>query len=148
MSSKSAYNEKALGQVIPVIIIIFLGLLYVMSAQGDSDISFILIGVGAITMIFWAGIIKKNILSNAPRFTKREQETKKWMHDLFQSEDGFVFVAEVPGPEDKIKVRLIDEILYIRGSGGFAREIPVDGSEQMQISDFQYKNGVLTLRIN
>ena len=30
-----------------------------------------------------------------------------------------VFVAEVPGPEDKIAVRLIDGILYIRGSQGF-----------------------------
>ena len=36
----------------------------------------------------------------------REQETKNWVYDLIKGEGEFVFVAEVPGPEDKIAVRL------------------------------------------
>ena len=148
-SYKSAYNEKAVGQVVPVVIIIFLGILYVMSAQGDNSyVSFILIGVAAVMMVFWARVIKKSIVSQAPRFTKREPESKNWVYDLIKGNGEFVFVAEVPGPEDKITVRLIDGILYVRGSGGFAREVPISGSDSMQISDFKYRNGVLTLRIN
>ena len=58
-----------------------------------------------------------------------------------------MFVAEVPGPEDKIMVRMIDGILYVRGSQGFSKEVPIEGSSQMQIADFKYRNGVLTLRI-
>ncbi len=58
-----------------------------------------------------------------------------------------MFVAEVPGPEDKIAVRLIDNILYIRGTAGFSKEVPIENSHDMQISDFKYRNGVLTLRI-
>jgi len=53
----------------------------------------------------------------------------------------------VPGPEDKIAVRLIDGILYIRGTAGFSKEIPIEGVDSMQIFDFKYRNGVLTLRI-
>jgi len=60
----------------------------------------------------------------------------------------FVFVAEVPGPDDKIMVRLIEGILYIRGTGGFSKEVQIEGSNQMKISDFKYRNGVLTLRIS
>lgn len=146
---KNTYNEKAVAQVVPIAIIVFLGGLYVMSAQGsNSYVSFILIGVAAITMVFWARVIKKNVATQVQRFSKREPESKNWVYDLIKGESEFVFVAEVPGPEDKITVRLISGTLYIRGSGGFAREVPISGSDSMQISDFKYRNGVLTLRIN
>jgi hypothetical protein len=145
---KPAYNDKAVGQIVPVVVIIFLGMLYLMSAQGENSVSFILIGVAAVIMIFWTRVIRKTIAAQAPKFTRQEQETKNWMYDLIQDNGGFVFVAEVPGPEDKIVVRLVDSILYLRGSGGFSKEIPITGAERMQISDFKYRNGVLTLRIN
>ena len=45
-------------------------------------------------------------------------------------------------------VRLIDGILYVRGSGGFSKEVAIENSNEMQISDFKYRNGVLTLKIN
>ena len=83
-----------------------------------------------------------------PAYTQaREQETKNWVYDLIKGDEEFVFVAEVPGPEDKIAVRLVDGILYIRGTSGFSKEIPIEGVKEMQIFDFKYKNGVLTLRI-
>jgi len=44
-------------------------------------------------------------------------------------------------------VRLIDGVLYVRGTGNFSKEIPIEGSDDMQIFDFKYRNGVLTLRI-
>ena len=30
----------------------------------------------------------------------------------------------------------------------FQKEVPIEGSNEMRISDFKYSNGVLTLRIN
>jgi hypothetical protein len=45
-------------------------------------------------------------------------------------------------------VRLIDGILHVRGSGGFSKEVVIENSNEMQISDFKYRNGVLTLKIN
>jgi len=75
-------------------------------------------------------------------------EAKNWVYDLIKGDKQFVFVSEVPGPDDKIMVRLIDGILYVRGSGGFSKEVVIENSNEMQISDFKYRNGVLTLRIN
>jgi len=129
-------------------VILFLGIVYIMSQRsGTGYVSFILIGGAAITMIFWVRVLKKMTRDQKPKYAAREQETKNWVYDLIKGEKEFVFVAEVPGPEDKIMVRLIDGILYIRGSSGFSKEVPIEGSNEMQIFDFKYKNGVLTLRI-
>jgi len=73
---------------------------------------------------------------------------KDWVYDLIKGDKQFVFVSEVPGPDDKIMVRLIDGILYVRASSGFSKEVVIENSNEMQISDFKYRNGVLTLTIN
>ena len=144
-----ASNEKSLNFVIPIIVLLFIGVIYLVAQKADSSsISFFLIGVGAITTIYWVRVIKKMTMEQKPKFTARESEAKNWVYDLIKGENEFVFVAEVPGPDDKIMVRLIDSVLYVRGSGGFSKEITIEGSVQMQISDFKYRNGVLTLRIS
>ena len=144
-----ASNEKSLNFVIPIIVLLFIGVIYLVAQKADSSsISFFLIGVGAITTIYWVRVIKKMTMEQKPKFTARESEAKNWVYDLIKGEKEFVFVAEVPGPDDKIMVRLIDGMLYIRGSGGFSKEVQIEGSNQMQITDFKYRNGVLTLRIS
>ena len=129
-------------------VIIFLGIVYIMAQRaGSGFVSFILIGAAAVTMIYWVHVLKKMTKDQKPKYTVREQETKNWVYDLIKGDQEFVFVAEVPGPEDRIMVRLVDGILYIRGSGNFSKEVPIEGSNEMQIFDFKYRNGVLTLRI-
>jgi len=146
---KGAYsNEQSLNFVIPIMVILFLGIVYIMSQRaGTGFVSFILIGVAAITMIYWAKVLKKMTKEQTPKYVAREQESKNWVYDLIKGNEETVFVSDVPGPEDKIMVRLIDQVLYIRGSGGFSKEVSIEGSQELQIVDFKYRNGVLTLRI-
>ncbi len=149
-SYKKTYsNEQSLNFVIPIVVILFFGIIYIMTQRADSGfVSFFLIGASALTIFFWVRVLKKMTKDQKPLYSKvREQETKNWVYDLIKSEGEFVFVAEVPGPEDKIAVRLIDGILYIRGTSGFSKEVPIEGVDSMQIFDFKYRNGVLTLRI-
>jgi hypothetical protein len=149
-SYKGTYsNERSLNFVIPIVVILFLGIIYMMTQRTDSGfVNFILIGAAAVTMIYWVKVLKKMTKDQKPTYTKsREQETKNWVYDLIKDEGEFVFVAEVPGPEDKIAVRLVEGTLYIRGTMGFSKEIPIENATNMQIFDFKYRNGVLTLRI-
>ena len=108
-SYKKTYsNEQSLNFVIPIIVILFLGIIYTMTQRADSGyVSFILIGGAAITMIYWIKVIKKMANDQKPVTynQSKEQETKNWVYDLIKGEGEFVFVAEVPGPEDKISVR-------------------------------------------
>jgi len=149
-SYKGAYsNDQSLNFVIPIIIILFLGIIYIMTQRADTGfVSFILIGAAALTMFYWVKVIKKMTKDHKPTYSQvREHETKNWVYDLIKGEEEIVFVAEVPGPEDKIAVRLVDGILYIRGTSGFSKEVPIEDASEMQIFDFKYRNGVLTLRI-
>ena len=149
-SNTSSYtNQKSLNFVVPIIVLLFIGVIYIMTQRADgSFVNFILVGVATITTIYWVHIIKKMLKNVKPKYTAREAEAKNWVYDLIKGDNQFVFVAEVPGPDDKIMVRLIDGILYVRGSGGFSKEVAIEGSNSMKISDFKYRNGVLTLRIS
>ncbi len=141
--------EKSLNFVIPIVVLLCIGVVYMMSQRAEVfSVNFILIGVATITTIYWVRVLKKMLKNVKPKYTAREAEAKNWVYDLIKGENQFVFVAEVPGPDDKIMVRLIDGILYIKGTGGFSKEVQIEGSNQMKISDFKYRNGVLTLRIN
>ena len=146
----SSPNEQSLNFIIPIVVLLLIGMLYVMTQRADTHFAnFVLIGAGAITAIYWISVIKKMAKQVVvPKFSAREAEAKNWVYDLIKGEDEMVFVAEVPGPDDKIMVRLIDGILYVRGSSRFSKEIPIEGSNQMQITDFKYRNGVLTLKIS
>ena len=141
--------EKSLNFVIPIVVLLCIGVVYVMSQRAEGNfVNFILIGVATITTFYWVRVLKKMLKNVKPKYTAREAEAKNWVYDLIKGENQFVFVAEVPGPDDKIMVRLIEGILYVRGTGGFSKEVQIEGSNQMKISDFKYRNGVLTLRIN
>jgi len=141
--------EKSLNFVIPIVVLLCIGVVYIMSQRAEGNfVNFILIGVATITTFYWVRVLKKMLKNVKPKYTAREAEAKNWVYDLIKGENQFVFVAEVPGPDDKIMVRLIEGILYIRGTGGFSKEVQIEGSNQMKISDFKYRNGVLTLRIS
>ncbi len=148
-SYKKAYSiEQSINFIIPIMILLFLGIVYMASLRsGHGSVSFILIGIAAVTMVYWGFVIKKMVRTEKPKYTARDSESKNWVFDLIRDENEIVFVAEVPGPDDKIMVRLIEGMLYIRGSGNFSKEVPIEGASDMQIHDFKYRNGVLTLRI-
>ena len=140
--------EKSLNFAIPIVVLLCIGVVYVMSQRAEVFfVNFILIGVATITTIYWVRVLKKMLKNIKPKYAARDAEVKNWVYDLIKGENQFVFVAEVPGPDDKIMVRLIEGILYVRGTGGFSKEVQIEGSNQMKISEFKYRNGVLTLRI-
>ena len=142
-------SEQSLGFMIAVIVVLAVGIVYIAAQRSGSGFtSFVLIGFAAITMIYWVHRLK--IMTKVPKPTfaaARDHETKSWVYDLIKDDGKFIFVADVPGPDSKIAVRLVDATLYIKGSGGFAKQVQIDGSNGMEINDFKYRNGVLTLRI-
>lgn len=148
-SYKKRYsNDKSLDFIIPLMVLLFLGVVYIMSLRASQGyVSFILIGAAAVVMIYWVRVLKNMSKNVQPQYTAKESDSKNWVYDLIKGENEIVFVAEVPGPEDVVSVRLIDGILYIRGAGKFSKEIPIEVTPDMGIHDFKYRNGVLTLRI-
>ena len=75
-SYKKTYsNEQSLNFVIPIIVILFLGIIYIMSQRADSGyVSFILIGAAAVTMVYWVRVIKKMAVEQKPATYEQARE--------------------------------------------------------------------------
>ena len=51
-------TEKSLNYVIPIILLVFFGVVYAMSLRGDNAfVSFILIGIALVTIVYWTRVI-------------------------------------------------------------------------------------------
>ncbi len=132
----------------------FVGAMYIMTGRnGQNGASFILITVSAGFIVYWVREVRK--ISGVPEqkvVMPRDMEQKDWVYDLIKNNDGaVVFVAEVPGPEDQINVRLSSGILKIKGGQNFYKDVQLDtttaSATEMGISDYKYRNGVLTIRM-
>lgn len=125
-----------------------IGGMYVLASRGGQDgASFILITIAAGLVVYWVRELRKISRSEEQKMGPREVEQKDWVYDLIKSNDEMVFVAEVPGPEDKINVRLAAGILRIKGGQNFSKDVQLDLTSEMGISDYKYRNGVLTIKI-
>lgn len=132
----------------------FLGAMYIMTGRnGQNGASFILITVVAGFMVYWVREIRKMSGASEQKIVMpRDMELKDWVYDLIKNNDGaMVFVAEVPGPEDQINVRLSAGVLKIKGGQNFSKDVQVEATtacaDEMGISDYKYRNGVLTIRM-
>ena len=98
-------------------------------------------------MIYWVREVKLIARSEDRKMSRDIEKQKDWVYDLIKNKDEMVFVAEVPGPEDQINVRLTAGLLHIKGGQNFTRDVPLELTQQMGISDYKYRNGVLTIKI-
>jgi HSP20 family protein len=136
--------------IVPLLALLFIGIMFVMLARSQGSIGFLFLAVASGLMIYWVREIKLMARSEEQMMMMRgeAEQQKDWVYDLIKdNNDEMVFVAEVPGPEDQINVRLTNGLLRIKGGQNFARDVPLELSQEMGISDYKYRNGVLTIRI-
>jgi HSP20 family protein len=120
---------------------------FITARLDQSYFGFLFLAIASSLMIYWVKEFKRLIIFQNSENTPAAFEEKNWIYDLIQGDHETVFVAEVPGPEDQIDVRLREGILYIKGGHNFAKDILLKSTSDMTISDCKYTNGVLTLRI-
>lgn len=136
--------------IVPLLALLFIGIMFVMLARSQGSIGFLFLAVASGLMIYWVREIKLMARSEEQMMMMRgeAEQQKDWVYDLIKdNNDEMVFVAEVPGPEDQINVRLTNGLLRIKSGQNFARDVPLELSQEMGISDYKYRNGVLTIRI-
>jgi HSP20 family protein len=120
--------------------------MFVLLARSQGSVGFIFLAIASGLMIYWVREVKMMSRSEEKKLAK-EIEQKDWVYDLIKNNDEMVFVAEVPGPEDQINVKLTEGLLRIKGGQNFARDVPLEMTQEMGISDYKYRNGVLTIKI-
>jgi len=120
--------------------------MFVLLARSQEGVGFIFLAIASGLMIYWVREVRMMARSEESKMAK-EIEQKDWVYDLIKNNDEMVFVAEVPGPEDQINVRLAEGLLRIKGGQNFTRDVPLELTQEMGISDYKYRNGVLTIKI-
>jgi len=134
---------------VPMLSLLFLGAMYILITRINHSYScFLLVSVASVLMIYWVRELKRIAKDEDSKPLPGEIDPKDWVYDLIKNKNEMVFVAEVPGPEEQIDVSLTIGTLHVKSGQNFAKTIPLDLNEEMNISDFKYRNGILTIRIN
>ena len=140
--------NRSVDFVIPLLALMFIGIMYVVTARSQGSVGFILLAVASGVLIYWVRELKMMSRSDEQQRMSKEPDQKDWVYDLIKNNnEEMVFVAEVPGPEDQINVRLTSGVLRIKGGQNFVKDIPLELTTEMGISDYKYRNGVLTIKI-
>lgn len=97
--------------------------------------------LGAITvtaLIYWLREVK--------RIFRQETQPSEidWLYEIIEDRENIVFIARVPGPPEKVKVKISDGIMEIRGGGGFLRRVEIPRG--IKILEKSYSNGVLRIK--
>jgi len=116
-------------------------------ARAQGGLGFIFLAAASGLMIYWVREVKHMARSEERKMSKEIEQQKDWIYDLIKNQDGMVFVAEVPGPEEQINVKLASGMLRIKGGQNFTKDVPLELTQEMGIFEYKYRNGVLTIKI-
>jgi hypothetical protein len=147
---KRRYANRSVDFIVPLLALLFIGIMFVLFARTQGGIGFIFLAISSGLLIYWVREIRIMARSAEEKMPALwdSPDQKDWIYDLIKnSNDEMIFVAEVPGPEDQINIRLSNGLLRINGGQNFTRDVPIEITEEMSISDYKYRNGVLTIKI-
>ena len=124
--------------------LILIGILLILIIARARGLLGIILGALAVILLFyWLRVIQQNIKKEI--LPETPLKISEGAYDIIQEKDGIKIVAEVPGPEDQIKVELEKSVLNIYGGQKFFKRIILP--ETFEIVDKKYKNGVLQVSL-
>jgi HSP20 family molecular chaperone IbpA len=105
--------------------------------------AFVISGLAILLLVYWLFEFKKTI-KDGPVTIRKGKERKEWVYDMISAKDEITFLAEVPGPDNEVKIELKDKKLRVIAPRGFYREVELP--TQVEIIDSRCVNGVLNVR--
>ncbi len=104
--------------------------------------AFVISGLAALLLVYWLFELRKTI-KDGP-VTIRSKERREWVYDLISAKDEITFLAEVPGPDEEVRIELKDRKLRVIAPRGFFREVELP--TQVEIIGSRCVNGILNVR--
>lgn len=130
--------------IITIIGLIVIGIIAILLIRFQRGLlGFILTALAVVLLVFWLKEIQKTIKEEIA-LVKPSPKTK-WIYDVIDYGMEITIIAEVPGPENKVKVSLINHDLEILGGQGFRKLVKI--SEEVEIIGTIYRNGILQVKL-
>lgn len=140
MKNKDINNITSI--IITIIGLIIIGIITIFLIRFQRGLLGIMLAILTIVLlIFWLKEIQKTIKEGISQFSLKT----KWIYDIIDYGTEITIIAEVPGPENKIKVGLINHNLKILGGKGFKKIIKLP--EEAEIIEKFYRNGILQVKL-
>ncbi|MEM3630850.1 MAG: hypothetical protein QXY18_05500 [Nitrososphaerota archaeon] len=138
--------KEDMTDMIPLIVIIIglvaIGIIAILLIRFQRGLlGFILTALAVTLLIFWLKEIQKTIKEEIAQPLSKT----KWIYDVIDYGTEITIIAEVPGPENKVKVSLIDHDLEILGGQGFRKLVKI--YEEVEIMETIYRNGILQVKL-
>jgi HSP20 family protein len=139
-----AAEDRGLGDLFQLVLLV-VGAVVMMAlltlvVRGQRGLLGVLLAILAFGLLaYWVNEIRAALRGGADRMPKGIGE--QWIYDLVRRGEGFLFIAEVPGPEEEVSISVIGRTVEVFGGGGFHRVVKLP--KRMRLSGFSYLNGVL-----
>jgi len=131
-----------IADILSMVSIAVVALLLILLFKVKGGFLGVVLGTVAVAaLIYWFKEIKK-IFKEEKAYPTEEAE---WFYDITDEGESVTLIAKVPGPPEKVKVRLVNEKLEIEGGANFMRRIHVPKGAQLQHKS--YINGVLHVKL-
>ncbi|MGQ9718583.1 MAG: Hsp20/alpha crystallin family protein [Nitrososphaerales archaeon] len=134
-------DDLSLAILLIGIVVIGLILMLIVRVQRGL-LGLVLAGLTVVLLVYWLRefrrAVKKELIPETP--SKRAE----WTYELIEDEDEITILGEVPGPEDQVKVEIVDGKLEIK-SVNFQKVVKL--LQDVSIISKSYINGVLNVRL-
>src|SRR6185503_18578680 len=122
---KKKYANKSVDFIVPLLALLFVGIMFVLFSRSQGGIGFLFLAGASGLMIYWIREIRIMARSEDHKLMMaRDSEQKDWVYDLIKNKEEMVFVAEVPGPEDQIKVKLTEGSCVLKAARTLQGKFP------------------------
>ncbi|MEM2882301.1 MAG: hypothetical protein QXU06_00185 [Candidatus Bathyarchaeia archaeon] len=112
--------------------------------RGQRGLLGVLLAIAALALLaYWANEVRVALRGGAEGVPKGVDE--QWIYDIIRRGKEVLFIAEVPGPEEEVRISVSGRAVEVFGGGGFHRVVKLP--KRMRLSDFSYLNGVLRAKL-
>ncbi len=135
------YQEivSTVGTILGIAAVIFLALILVRIQRGLLGI--VLAALAAGLFVYWLTEMRKTM----KRGLRPALPRKDWGYEVTDEGEEVRVVADVPGPSENVKIKLVQDVLEIEGGKNFRRSISI--KSKVEINSFSYLNGVLHVKM-
>ncbi|WP_309492539.1 Hsp20/alpha crystallin family protein [Candidatus Hecatella orcuttiae] len=137
-------NEDLISAAILLLGLIVIGFLLILIIRVQRGLlGIVLAGLAVFLLVYWLRELRKTVKEEWLAVPVQQQV--EWAYDLIDRDSELILVAEVPGPEDQVKVKLEGRVLEIAGGHGFHKRVKLPRNVEKPETTYNY--GVLEVRL-
>ena len=142
--SRGSNNAEWISFVSIIVGLIFAGIVIILLAKFQRGMIGIVLAIAAsLLLLYWIKVFRRTVRNSLG--ISSPPSKKELMFDIINESTSITVVAEVPGPEDNVKVDVNELTLNITGGMNFKKSLKME--TRTEINSVTYVNGVLTVKL-